>query len=541
MLYRLSYKKMFQSVYNLYKNFNISILYDTFLFTILSQFELFMLLILILILLIIFFNFINNFFSKEKKINFIKFIFKRILFSFIFFLLFNSSNLLLCIEFKPLNKKESLILGSSILFTGIAGIYIYKAFKKNENDNGNNEDSIIALKPINELSRLKKEIDDINTSKALVIPGLTPKDSIYFSILQKNNEDISNSVIFFNSKRDEIKEQEMSNFLNFMEIRNYNYSNSVIFQPIFFKDQLNHVTTVEEYLSTVVKNDEYIKIYGNIYKFVPSLKEQKDYVDQENMYQLDKLVDYQIYINYMKDNLYNRSYNNLHKFVLIDYYNIYKNQYFLKKDINTCYLNYMDICLLFNDRFQSFSYYHPKFLFLNTSVDYQKYFNDWVNMNKKIINFKRNTFDSYWDYKHLLEIAINRYIKNCDILRHNIKVYYKSLEFKQYVHNESEKVNILLTYNQNLNLENLQNLGVDFTSLINQLKNPLLTIENSEVTKLSLKLILFKLKLIGVKVSCIFFYPPLFILNKCFNINNPITFEMFSYSFLYFLKLKFLF
>lgn len=326
----------------------------------------------------------------------------------------------------------------------------------------------------------------------------------------------------------------MSNFLNFMEIKlkNYYYSNLVIFQSNFFNDQLNHVTTVEEYYST----EELKKMYLN-----RPLNRRNFMIDQENMYQLDKLLDYKIYINFMKDNLYNRSYNTVHKFVLIDYYSIYKTQYVLKNNINTCYLNYMDICLLYNDRFQSFSYYYPKFLYLNTSVDYQEYFNFWVNMHKKIINYERNTFSSYWDYKHLLEIAVNRYINNCTILRNNIKDYYKSLEFTQYVYYESERVKILQRYNKNLNFENLKNLGVDFTSLINQLKNPLLTIENSEVTKLSLKLILFKLKLIGVKVGCIFFYPPLFILNKCFNINNPITFEMFSYSFIYLLKLKFLF
>lgn len=538
MLYQLSYKNMFLSLYKLYKNFNISILYDTFLFTILSSFELFMLFIFVFILLIIFLNFINNFFSKEKKINFIKFIFKRILFSFFIFFLFNSPNLLFCIEFKPLNKKESLILGSSILFTGIAGIYIYKALKKNNNDNGNNEDSIIALKPINdlkpinELSRLKKEIDDFNTSNALVIPGLTPKDSIYFSILQKNNENICNSVILFNSKRDDIKEQEMSNFLNFMEIRNYHYTNPVIFQPIFFKDQLNHVTTVDEYYST----EDLKKLYEN-----RSANNKNYMIDQENLYQLDKLLNYKIYINYLKDNLYNRSYNTLHKFVLIDYYSIYKNQYVLNNNIKTCYLNYMDICLLYNDRFQSFNYYYPKFRYLNTSVNYQEYFNFWVNMHKNVINYERNTFSSYWDYKHLFEIAVNRYINNCIVLRNSIQIYYESLSFTRYVHYESARMRILQQYSENFNFENLQKLGIDFTSLINQLKNPLLTIENSEVTQLSLKLILFKLKLIGVKVSCIFFYPPLFILNKFFNINNPITFEMFSYSFLYLLKLKFLF
>lgn len=130
----------------------------------------------------------------------------------------------------------------------------------------------------------------------------------------------------------------------------------------------------------------------------------------------------------------------------------------------------------------------------------------------------------------MLEISVNRYINNCIILKKNIEVYYNSLKFNNmFVHYESERVKIL------------QKLGIDFTSLINQLKNPLLTIKNSEVTQFSLKLILFKFKLIGVKIGCIFFYPPLFILNKCFNINNPITFEMFSYSFIYLLKLKFLF
>lgn len=234
--------------------------------------------------------------------------------------------------------------------------------------------------------------------------------------------------------------------------------------------------------------------------------------------------------------LINSKYNSIFtdKYIEIDYYALFKAQLNLKDAIMASYMTYKDLILVSLNPFKSQDYYVNNLIYPFSVTKRYPYSNmPYPNGFQSINEF----VDYKMDYDTFLQLVIFNFDLCTDKLLKNMHNYFLKLDLKFHEH---------FYYSFDIKTQKLiyiERIKHSFNPIELNIPMPpnILTPVSIITNKLITNPEIFSFKLFFAKANVVFLYPILFPLNKLFNISNPISFEMFSYSLLYFIKLKFLF